>query len=205
VGQYDARGAPDPAALEINMHELLAELTSGDDTRAENSIPAILELGTAAIPELVKLTHAAEVDSRWWAVRALAASPLTRTDDLIPLLSDSAPEVRAAAALALCNHPHENAVTALTKTLSDEDPLTAGLAGNALVKIGSPSVPSLLEVMNEAPTGIRIIVLRALSEIRDHRAIPVMMKSLSEESAVLQYWAQEGLEKLGLDMVYLKP
>jgi HEAT repeat protein len=205
VGQYDARGAPDPAALEINMHELLAELTSGDDTRAENSIPAIVELGMAAIPELVKLTQAAEVDSRWWAVRALAASPLTRTDDLIPLLSDSASEVRAAAALALCNHPHENAVAALVKTLSDEDPLTAGLAGNALVKIGNPSVPSLLEVMNEAPTGIRIIVLRALSEIRDHRAIPVMMKSLSEESAVLQYWAQEGLEKLGLDMVYLKP
>jgi HEAT repeat protein len=205
VGQYDARGAPDPAALEINMHELLAELTSGDDTRAENSIPAIVELGMAAIPELVKLTQAAEVDSRWWAVRALAASPLTRTDDLIPLLSDSASEVRAAAALALCNHPHENAVAALVKTLSDEDPLTAGLAGNALVKIGNPSVPSLLEVMNEAPTGIRIIVLRALSEIRDHRAIPVMMKSLSEESAVLQYWAQEGLEKLGLDMVYVKP
>jgi HEAT repeat protein len=195
------------------MHELLAELTSGDDARAENSIPAILELGMAAIPELVKLTQAGEVDSRWWAVRALAASPLTRTDDLIPLLSDSAPEVRAAAALALCNHPHENAVTALIKTLSDEDPLTAGLAGNALVKIGSPSVPSLLEVMNDrvepgqnkASTSSRIIALRALSEIRDHRAIPVMMKSLSEESAVLQYWAQEGLEKLGLDMVYLKP
>jgi HEAT repeat protein len=113
--------------------------------------------------------------------------------------------VRAAAALALCNHPHESAVTALIKTLFDEDSLTAGLAGNALAKIGSPSVPSLLEVMKDAPTSIRIIVLRALSEIRDHRAIPVMMKSLGEESAVLQYWAQEGLERLGLDMVYMKP
>ena len=160
------------------MHELLAELTSGDDTRAENSIPAIIELGMAAIPFLL---------------------------ELIPLLSDSASEVRAAAALALCNHPDESAIPALINTLSDEDSLTAGLAGNALVKIGSPSVPSLLTVMSEAPTGIRIIVLRALSEIRDHRAIPVMMKSLSEESAVLQYWAQEGLQRLGLDMVYGKP
>ena len=187
------------------MHELLAELTSGDDTRAEKSIPAIVDLGMAAIPSLLELTRAEEVDSRWWAVRALAASPHTRIEDLIPLLSDSASEVRAAAALALCNHPDESAIPALINTLSDEDSLTAGLAGNALVKIGSPSVPSLLTVMSEAPTSIRIIVLRALSESRDHRAIPVMMKSLSEESAVLQYWAQEGLQRLGLDMVYGKP
>ena len=202
-----------PALSQVEMQDLLAELTSGDDARAENSIPAITALGMAVIPALLDLTRAEEVDSRWWAVRALAASPQMRTVDLIPLLSDSAPEVRAAAALAFCNHPHESAVPALIKALADEDSLTAGLAGNALVKIGSPSVPSLLQVMNarvepgrnKAPTGIRIIALRALSEIRDQRAIPVMMKSLSEESAVLQYWAQEGLERLGLDMVYMKP
>lgn len=205
MGQHRARRASGPAALQIKMHELLAELTSGDDTRAEKSIPAIVDLGMDAIPTLLELTRAEEVDSRWWAVRALAASPHTRTENLIPLLSDSASEVRAAAALALCNHPDESAIPALINTLSDEDSLTAGLAGNALVKIGSPSVPSLLTVMSEAPTSIRIIVLRALSEIRDHRAIPVMMKSLSEESAVLQYWAQEGLQRLGLDMVYGKP
>ncbi|MBI5963393.1 MAG: HEAT repeat domain-containing protein [Chloroflexi bacterium] len=187
------------------MKELLAELTSGDDARAENSIPAIADLGMAVMPALLDLTRAEEADFRWWAVRALAASPHTLTVDLIPLLGDSAPEVRAAAALAICNHPDESAVPALIKALADEDSLTAGLAGNALAKIGSPSVPSLLEVMKDAPTSIRILVLRALSEIRDHRAIPIMMKCMSEDSAVLQYWAQEGLERLGLDMVYMKP
>lgn len=187
------------------MKELLADLTSGDDERAERSIPAITNLGLAAIPSLLELTRSEDTDIRWWAVRALAASPHTRTVDLIPLLSDSAPEVRAATALALCHHPHEDAVSALIHALSDEDALTAGLAGNALVKIGGSSVPALLQVMDEAPTGIRIVVLRTLSAIRDHRAIPVMMKCLGEESAFLQYWAQEGLERLGLDMVYMKP
>jgi phycocyanobilin lyase beta subunit len=146
-------------------------------------------------------------------VRALAASPHTQTDNLVPLLSDSAPEVRAAAALAVCEHPHESAVEALIKTLADEDPLTAELAGKALTKIGSPSVLSLLEVLqarvesgrNKYSTAARILALRALSDIRDHRAIPVMMKSLSEDSAMLQYWAQEGLNRLGLNMVYIKP
>ena len=187
------------------MKDLLADLTSGDDERAERAIPAIIDLGLAAIPTLLELTRSEDKDSRWWAVRALAASPHTRTLDLLPLLNDSAPEVRAATALALCHHPHEDAVEALIHALADEDSLTAGLAGNALVKIGNPSVPSLLKVMNEAPTGIRIVVLRTLSEIRDHRAIPIMMKCLGEESAFLQYWAQEGLERLGLDMVYIKP
>jgi HEAT repeat protein len=164
-------------------------------------------LGKAAIPSLLELTRAAEPDTRWWALRALAASPHTQTEDLIPHLSDSAPEVRSAAALALCTHPGESAVPALIHTLADKDSLTAGLAGNALVKIGSPSVPALLTVMDEAPVNIRTrcVALRALSEIRDQRAIPVLMKSLSEDSAVLQYWAQEGLERLGLDMVYIKP
>jgi HEAT repeat protein len=159
----------------------------------------------AAIPALLDLTRAENADSRWWAVCALAASPHIQPADLIPLLGDSAPDVRAAAALALCHHPHESAIEALIKTLADEDSLTAGLAGNALAKIGSPSVLSLIRVMQEAPTGIQILVLRALSQICDHRAIPVMMKSLSAESAILQYWAQEGLNRLGLNMVYIKP
>lgn len=209
MGQHRAGRASDSPARKIKMlaelQALLAELTSGDDARAENSIPAIMDLGEAVIPALLELTRAEESDSRWWAVRALAASPHTLTFDLIPLLGDSAPEVRSAAALAICNHPDESAIPALINSLADEDSLTAGLAGNALAKIGSPSVPSLLKVMDDAPVGIRIISLRTLSEIRDQRAIPVMMKCLSEESALLQYWAQEGLERLGLDMVYMKP
>ncbi len=189
------------------METLLADLTGGDDERAENAISALVALGAEAIPPLLNLTRSDDADLRWWAVRALASSPHTRTVDLIPLLSDPVPEVRAAAALALCAHPGEEALPALVNSLADEDSLTAGLAGNALGKIGAPAVPSLLEVMNDAPTGIRILALRALVEIRDHRAIPVMMSCLNNEneSAVIQYWAQQGLERLGLDMVYIKP
>jgi HEAT repeat protein len=187
------------------MKDLFAELTSGDDERAEHAIPAIVDAGAAAIPTLLELTHSENVDSRWWAVRALAASPHTRTSDLIPSLNDSNSEVRAAAALALSYHPGEEAVSALTQSLGDSDPLTAGLAANALVKIGKVAVPSLIEAAKEGKQGIRILALRALSEIRDHRAIPVMMKCIQEDSAVLGYWAQNGLERLGLDMVYIKP
>lgn len=187
------------------MNDPLAELTCGNDERAEKAIPAIVEMGAAAIPALLELTRSDDADSRWWAVRALAASPHARTSDLIPFLSDSNPEIRAAAALGLSHHPGEDALSALIQTLADSDPLTAGLAANALVKLGKTSVPGLIEAANAGPMGIRILALRALSEIRDHRAIPVMMKCIQEDSAVLGYWAQLGLERLGLDMVYIKP
>lgn len=209
MGEYGS-GCPScsPARKIKNVSDLqhvLNELTSGSDERAEKVIPLIIDFGAAAIPVLLELSRSESEDDRWWAVRALAASPLTRTDYLLPLLNDSAPQVRAAAVLALSEHPNEDAVPALIKSLADEDSLTAGLAGNALVKIGSLSVAGLLEVMKEAPLRVRILALKALAEIRDHRAIPILMKSMNEESAVLQYWAQEGLERLGLDMVYIKP
>lgn len=187
------------------MNDLLAELTSGDDERAEKVIPAIARMGAAAIPALLELSNSGNDDHRWWAVRALAASRHTRTSDLIPFLSDSNPEMRAVAALALSHHPGEDALPALVQTLGDSDPLTAGLAANALVKVGKAAVPALIDAAKEGPSASRILALRALSELRDHRAIPVMMKCIQEESAVLQYWAQLGLERLGLDMVYIKP
>ena len=187
------------------MQDLLDALASGDDERAENCIPAIVDLGAAVIPPLLELTRARDADSRWWAVRALAASSHTCAAHLLPLLDDPAADVRAAAALALCNHPHGDAIPALTKSLADEDSLAASLAMTALVKIGKPATESLIEVASSAKMGARIFALRALSEICDHRAIPVLMRSMSEESAVLQYWAQIGLERLGLDMVYIKP
>ena len=210
MDQHGKGRAASPTSGEIRnrvpaLRELLVELTSGDDVRAENSISRIVDLGGMAIPSLLELIRSDSVDARWWAVRALAASPIAGAEAFLSLLADRESEVRAAAALAVCSHPDEKAVPALIKTLEDDDSLVAGLAGKALVKIGSPSVAGLLEAMESTNGSARIIALRSLAEIRDPRAIPVMMKSISEGSAVLQFWAQDGLERLGLDMVYIKP
>lgn len=189
------------------MQKLLDDLTSGDDARAEKSITSLIELGEAVIQPLVDLTRSSDANIRFWAVRALSASPHVLTSHLIPLLNDSMADVRAAAALAIMNHPHEDALEALIQTLYDGDSLTASLAGNALVKIGASATAPLLTVMQEAKTSVRITAIRALAEIKDHRAIPIMMKCLNDEneSAVIQYWAVQGLNKLGLDMVYINP
>ena len=84
-----------------DLQALLRDLTSGDEPRAENAVPALIDLAEDAIPALLDLTHSTDVDARWWALRTLAQSPLARTEWLIPFLDDSAPEIRQCAALGL--------------------------------------------------------------------------------------------------------
>ncbi|HJS20130.1 MAG TPA: HEAT repeat domain-containing protein [Anaerolineales bacterium] len=192
---------------------LLDDLTGGDETRAEAAVPQLVAMGEAAIPSLLDLTRSTDSDVRWWGLRALASSPHSRTEWLIPFLNDPAPEVRQCSALGLAGQPDESAVQPLVHALNDEDSMVASLAANALVKIGGAAVPSLVDAVKRPPEPFegsgsqsqRIHALRALAEIRDPRAIPVMMQVMQEDSALLQHWAQEGLERLGLDMVYIKP
>jgi HEAT repeat protein len=188
-----------------SLQDLLSDLTSGSETRAEKAVPALIDLGQDAIPALLDLTRSSEVDHRWWGLRVLAQSPHSQAEWLIPFLNDPAREVRQCAALGLAIKPAESATQPLVQALSDEDSMVSSLAVNALVKIGKDAVPSLIEVVKHAPQSARIHALRALAEIRDHRAIPVMMKVMEEDSALLQHWAKEGLDRLGLDMVYIKP
>jgi HEAT repeat protein len=183
----------------------LSDLTSGDESLAEQAIPALIALGDTVIPALMDLTRSPDVDSRWWALRTLAQSPLSRTEWLVPFLNDPAPEIRQCAALGLAEKPDVSATSSLVRALSDEDSLVCNLAANALVKIGKDATLSLIEIVQSAPPSARVHALRALAEIRDHRAIPIMMIVMDEASALLQHWAKEGLERLGLDMVYMKP
>jgi HEAT repeat protein len=187
------------------LDELLADLTSGDETRAENAVPGLVELGEGAFPALRDLLNSADVDRRWWALRTLAQSSHSQTDWLLPSLDDSAPEVRQAAALGLCRHPDETAIKPLIRALSDGDAMVSDLARNALVVIGKPAVPALIDVPKAAPQRARINALRALAEIVDYSTIPTLMAALEEDSVMMQHWAEEGLERLGLNMVYIKP
>jgi HEAT repeat protein len=187
------------------LDELLADLTSGDETRAENAVSGLIELGEEALPALRDLLTSMDADHRWWAVRTLAQTPQAQTQWLLPLLDDSSPEVRQAAALGLCSHPDETAINPLILALSDADMMVSDLARNALVVIGKPAIPSLLEVPNESPQRARINAIRAVAEIGDYSAIPTLMTALEDDSVIMQHWAEEGLERLGLDMMYLKP
>jgi HEAT repeat protein len=188
-----------------DLDDLLADLASGDEVRAEKAVPALAEFGEAVTPLVRNLLNSADVDTRWWATRVLASLPFIDPGFLFPALVDSAPEVRQCAALGLCGHPSDKAVHPLIAALSDQDGIVAELAARALSIIGASAVEDLLEVLKTARQSARIHAMHALSEIADARAIPAMIASLSEESVLLHYWANAGLDRMGVNMIYVKP
>ena len=100
----------------------------------------------------------------------------------------------------------QNSVSALIGLLPNQNSLLRRLAMNALVALGKDATPALLTFLDEhkAQDAARFSAIRALANIGDYQAIPALMDALEEESALIRHWAEEGLVKLGLDMVYMK-
>jgi HEAT repeat protein len=185
---------------------LLSDLLSGDDECAEAAVKQLAAYGEAAVEALHPWLSAPKADQRWWAARALAEIPSPETTPLlISALQDEDPSVRQCAALSLSQHPDEHSVVALIQALSDPDSLVGRLAANSLVKIGADAVPALLERMNDGASLARLEAARALALIGDQRSIPALFNALDSDSALLEYWANEGLERMGVGMTFFKP
>jgi HEAT repeat protein len=188
-----------------DLTSLLADLKSGEDDLAEQAASQLIALHDEAIPDLLILSGDENEDVRWWAFCTLAQMPEAKATWFIPGLEDPAAGVRESAAMALCLHPHPSATRELIKALDDPDRMVATLAANALIGTGQEATTELIAVLESGTPAARIEAARALSEIRDPRAIPVFMKVLETDSGLVKFWTEQGLENLGLGMVYFKP
>ena len=158
------------------------------------------------LPAVIPLLEAREPDTRWWAVRLLAEISDSETPILlIKALQDDDPSVRQCAALAISRQGDERAVPALIQSLSETDSLMVRLAANALVAIGPAAVPALLDLLRDGTPVTRFEAVRALALIGDPRAFSALMGVLEEDSALMEYWANEGLERMGAGMLYFSP
>lgn len=189
-----------------NLYALVAELTCGDDARAEAAALEFAANQEQSIPVLKSLLDSPDEDTRWWAARTLGA---IRHKDVTPLLlralRDPAASVQHCAAIALREQPDITAIPSLINTLGTEDQLLARLAADALEAIGPPATPALVAVMENGSHTEIIFAVRALSRIGDYRAIPSLFKALDHESIVIQHYADKGLEDLGVGMSFFDP
>jgi HEAT repeat protein len=186
--------------------DILNELSCGEDDRAEVALSHLAVWGPEVVEPLRERLSNPEAEVRWWAVRGLAEINDERVPALlVSALSDPEKSVRWCAGLALRTHPSEQAIPALILLLSDEDALTRRLAGDALVAVGGETVPQLIDALQHAGHLARIEAVRALARIGDQRAIPALFEALDDSSALIEYWASEGLEKMGVGMVFYKP
>lgn len=189
-----------------DKQRLLARLASGDDLQAETAVRELAAMGLAALPWIEELLAGPEAEVRWWGTRALAeidapeATPL-----LMKALQDADVYVRQCAALVLRQRPAPEAIPALVAFLGQDDRLLGHLAADALVAIGKPAVPALVETVKNGSQAARLEAMRALAGIAEPSSIPTLFKALGSDSAILEYWAGEGLERMGVGMAYFKP
>jgi len=188
------------------LETLLNQLISGEDERGEEAAHRLAEMGTVVLPHLQRWLSANEVERRWWATRTLAQM---NDPQVLPLLlsalRDEDLSVRQCAALALRQHPSPQAIPALLEALQGQDRLLARLAGDALAAIGEAAVQDLLQVLECARGEARLEAMRALALMRSPKAMQALFDALDGDSALLDYWANEGLERLGVGMTFFKP
>ncbi|MGA9191453.1 MAG: HEAT repeat domain-containing protein [Anaerolineales bacterium] len=189
------------------LDQLLEDLSSEDEDRAQAAIPALSVHGPAAIEALTQLLDSPIADRRWWATYALSAfkAEPEAQKAIIRMLRDPDNAVQQCAALALKHNPSLDALSQLLVALHSKDRLTARLAGDALAALGAPAVPQLAEASKDPMPAVRIEAVRALAEMRHPDAIGPLFKCIDDPSSVVTHWAEEGLDRLGIGMMFFNP
>lgn len=188
------------------IQTLVAELTSGDDHRAEAAVHALKAHGPAAVAALNSLTTSEDADTRWWALRTLAEIPDIEVGDYLILgLEDADIAVQQCAALGLRQRPDEYAIPELIALLDHQDRLLTRLCADALIALGEKATQSLISVLDHGSQSARLEAVRALATIGDRNSISALFKVSEEDSQILQYWAGVGLDNMGIGMSFFKP
>ncbi len=204
------RPAHPRASVKESLQRLLQQLIEGDEQAAEAAAAQIAHLSpaqqTQALAALRAMLETPDADRRWWAVRALSEIEHEAVPALlVQALGDNDPGVRQCAALALRQHPDPRAIPALASCLGDSDPLTARLAADALAAAGEAAAPYLIEALQNGPQAARLEAVRALAALGDKSSVPALFQALDDESALIEYWATQGLERMGIGMTFFNP
>lgn len=91
-------------------------------------------------------------------------------------------------------------VPPLVEALAD-DRLVANAAMEALVEIGAPAVPALIEAAQNDSEQVRWHATKALSQIGDERAAAVLVQALNDANSGVRWLAGEGLVAIGTEAI----
>ena len=186
---------------------MIADLTSGDDEQAEGAVPLLAAFGDPAVEVLLSLLKSDNPDHRWWAVRALAEFEQPPAQDgLCRALSNrNPPAVRQCAAMGLRQRPTAAALPILIDAMQEKDRILSRLAGDALAALGPEAIPALRKASRSTDPALRIEAVRALAIMKHQEAIDALFTVLDDPSSLVTYWAEKGLEDLGVGMLFFQP
>lgn len=120
--------------------------------------------------------------------------------EVLRLLSDPAPEVRAEALDLLVEHPAPEAVPQLISRLTDADDTVRSLAAEALEQLGrgaAPAIPALVRLSEDPSRLVRGSAIEALGAIGTPEAMSALNRLLGGPDAGLRAHAAEVLPCFG--------
>jgi len=188
------------------MNDLIEAILSGDDVRAEWALPTIVAYGDVAVSALARQMAGAHADARWWIARTLAAIPTPQSVSLLTqMIDDCDSDVRACAAMALGELHAAEGADALIAHLADESAHVAEVCTMALSRLGTAAVSALVRALQDGDSLTRIRAAKALAPIESHEAIPALIHALDDDNAIVTYYAEDALMRMGVGTVLLKP
>lgn len=119
------------------------------------------------------------------------------TPVLVEALHDPVPAVRLQAAKALGRAGDASAVPALLSALSRADEQLGSQIFSSLVHLGNVAVPGLIDASNSSSAWMRWHAARALGEICDRRALPILVKVLLDNDHSVAWMGAKGLTRFG--------
>src|SRR3990172_3371636 len=158
----------------VALEALLSDLVSEDDLRAADAVQRLAEVGEQACQPLLSLMQSSNPDHRWWATMALSEMDGSTATD------------------------------GLIRALGDSDRLLARLAAGALAALGPEAVSPLTVALRSPDAAVRIEAVRAMAHIEDPSVVPTLFAALRDPSAVVVHLAEEGLNRMGVGMVYFE-
>jgi len=183
---------------------LTQSLADSDSMVRTNSIRALKDLeATETISLIAERLNDSDEYTRYTASRILGELKAIQTiNQLLGKLKDEDIWVRRAAAESLSNivsPDNQSAIPSLIESLQDkEDDGVRRYAAEALVKIGSSAISSLIETYKAGETYTRAEIMYIFGEIKDTSAIPVLTETFEEEDKLEAFQASVPLYKLGL-------
>lgn len=185
------------------LPQLLAAIAADDDEQVE---ALVLHLTAAAEPALLILLQNGDANQRWWAVRALAhCGTAAAIPALLLTLQADDPALQVVAAMALgalaTRHTADLApqLSHLAERLADEDGSVRQAAADALVQAGDAAVEPLVAVLRVSEhQGARSRAAYALRKIATPATIPALFRCLNDPNYLVQTYAYEALDEMGL-------
>jgi HEAT repeat protein len=194
------------------LNQLIDDLNNGDENRAEKSARSFPTYGKEGLQVLGALFNDPDPNTRWWAVRSIAAFNPTEHPEasgyLIKALSDPDSSVQACAAVGLREKPSPVAIPQLIRLLSHTDQLLARVAGDALIALNKAATPALVDLTDQLVDDhniTKVEAVRALAMIGDPASISTLFRIWENGSSMVQHWAERGLNDMGIGMAFFDP